>query len=183
MSLYIIAITPEMKKEAKKYEDAILKTLTLNRKANPTALNEDRRYYTGFMGELVFAEALRREGKDFGHNVNTEGLPETYKFKVIKHETEQAVRLNICTASKAAHKYLAVPETKFGLALCDGYIGIRIMENDYAQICGYIARKDLYNLGASNFPGGSIPAYRCALENLKPIEKLFEQLKNSEKKQ
>ena len=177
MSLYIIQITDEMQRAAKHYEDAINKTKTLSRTSNMTGLEEAGRFYFGFLGELIFEAALKRENKEYQHFVRTDGLPQTYKFRVIKDETNQEVRLNICTASKPSHKFLAVPEPKIHRAECDGYVGIKILENGYAQIFGYITPKELRDCGASAFPGKSVAAFRCELESLKPIENLFPKLR------
>lgn len=177
-SNYLVPITDEMKRAALHYEEAIKKTVTLSRKTNFTGLEADRRYYYGFIGELAFKTALEKEKRFFEHHVRTDGMPEPYKFKIIKAENLQNIKTNVCTASKATHKYLAVPKEKLHHAHVDVYIGAKVLDGEqYVQLYGYITASELYKLGADTLPGQSMPCYRCALVELKPIEQLFERIK------
>lgn len=163
-----------MIQKANAYEKKIIQTRTVRRRPNFTAIEAERRYFHGFLGELAFEALLKESGLKFDHYVKADGNGALSKFLLYKKDGE--AKAIVCTASKPTHQMLFVPEEKFLREDCNLYVGCRLnLDSSAAEIWGWMEKVDLYDRGVTRTPSGVL-AYAIPLYQLLPIELLIAQV-------
>lgn len=94
--------------------------------------------------------------------------------KKTQNKTFNNCDVDVKTASKGSHKYLMVPDAQLAKHKTQVFVGVRILNLNQAEVCGYALRKDL---GPINDLGFSVPTSGLLFSKLRPINKMIEQCK------
>lgn len=168
-----IPITDKMRDVAEKAEKRILASFKGNDN-NYTGLSADRRFYFGVLGELATVKALKDAGirlkyaPDWGAGADD--------GDIVVYSDERPCKVDVKTATKDFHENLWIPAKQYMRYTYDGYIGVRIC-GDVAEVHGYCAKKDF---SESMHPGAKVVTYGIALDELRPMDRLYTKLDKGE---
>jgi hypothetical protein len=169
-----IDITDQMKKDARRADTRIMATFK-KKNANYTGLIEPDRFYFGVLGELAFIELLKQNGIKAKYAPTWDGKRDSGDA-VVYVDDGYPLKIDVKTASKAFHENLWIPEKQYARYTYDGYIGVRLVD-DVAEIHGYCAKTDFTKTVHS---GAKVPNFGIALDQLRPMERLFKKLDKGE---
>lgn len=161
-----IEITNKMRLRAKIMEAQILEKFKEDK--NYTGISIDDRFYIGYLGELAFQKLLHDANKQYSYVPTTDGKAGGADFVVIAH---RELEIEIKTTAHPNAEHILIPQKQFELYIYDIYIGVQIIEDKIARICGWCFHHDLIFDGSFQ-----TPCYKIKFTKLYPIEKLIERL-------
>lgn len=128
-----IPITEEIKDRSLRYAKSIEST-GLYSTPNYTGLNEENRFYYGYVGELCFDVYLKSVGADYKFEVRADGKPGGGDF--ILYRKGGFITLDVKTASKSFYTKIMLPKEQMKKYKYDVYVGLRLLNGD-CEIWGY----------------------------------------------
>ena len=134
---------------------------------NYTGLHQPNRFYYGYIGEFVFVKWLKQNNINFKYVFNANGYPDDEDF-VLYANNNQEIKVDVKTATKPHYKNIMFPKSQAERYTYDCYVGIQLMSDDLAKVCGYCQKKD-FTLSEELF---KVPTYYKALDELNDMERL-----------
>lgn len=166
-----IQLTKKAFEEARAYSNRIAK-LDLMNKPNYTGINQEDRYFIGYLGEWAFAQFLVIREVGFHWHTNTSGKSDNCDFTI------KGKKIDIKTCSKLGkpeYKHLMMPSKQF-FHIRDYYIAVGINEKEgYAEVQGYTTRNRLEGIEPKDFGYG--PTIALELTELINIETFIKSIK------
>lgn len=143
-----------------------------SKRGNYTKLSAERRWYHGFLGELVFLKYLQHHYVRYRYEPDFTGRDDTDFY--LWAEGYGKVGIDVKTASKPDHRYLMLPDAQLASHPSGVYVGVRINSPDQGEVLGYALRKHLRPITDVQLP---VPTSGVLFEDLRPISKMLEQAK------
>ena len=173
-----IDITQKMRDRASEWAGKVSKTTTLRNKENYTGLVAKDRYFCGYLGELVFLEYLKGQGKKARYKVKTNGRSDSGDFVMAGVVTGQTKTIDVKTACKSFHEKIMLPESQLKKHQRDYYVGVRLSDT-IGEIWGYCLAKH-FIVEEFGFNSSQVVTCYKELEDLRPIESMMKLLKEGE---
>jgi len=163
----LIHISESAKLDAEEFEQHIL-SKGITDAGNYTKINQDRRWYYGYLGEWAFNEFLKNTCRKVGvkWERDADGFADDGDFFF----DSKIVDVKTCT--KASYKNIMMPNVQFLKKKKDFYVAVQLVE-DNAQIIGYATHQDFADAPIENFGHGDTKA--ILFTKLRPIAELINQ--------
>ena len=161
-----IKITKEMRSFAIECQSITLEKM-YNTDSNYTGLHEPNRFYYGYLGEFVFVKWLKESNINFKYEVNANEYPDEEDF-ILYANNGKPITVDVKTATKPHYKNIMFPKPQAEKYTYDCYVGVRLLSDDLAQVCGYCQKKD-FTLSEMMF---KVPTYYKALDELNNMDRL-----------
>ena len=143
------------------------KILSKMQGSNYTELDEPNKFYYGYIGEFAFIKWLNRAGIKYKYEVKTDGYPGAEDFLLYSNNGQQ-ITVDVKTATKPHYKNIMMPKSQAERYTYDCYVGVLLVNDDTAKICGYCQKKD-FILSELRY---KIPTYYKPLNELNDMQRL-----------
>ena len=161
-----IIIKPEWVTRAKGLQNKIFAT-GLRDTPNPTGLEAENRFVTGYVGEFCFQNILEQSGVRYEFQIKANGKSnEASEFTIWRQGKPFTVEVK--TASQSWHKNFMFPKAQ-DWQKADLYVGMRLVDSGNAFCHGYLLANEVSKLPVDTFPPQTIKTRYCPLEEMHPI--------------